>query len=338
MTQSVSLATTTSLAPARMAARESLSTRSPRGYWPRLARNPTPLIGLLIVSAYLVLALLGEWVAPYSATEQHLADALQSSSLRYPFGTDQFGRDILSRVMVGSRSMMILATASTLLALSLGGGMGVIAAYYGGLVDDILMRATDVLLAFPALLLALLILSMLGSAMVYLIFCIGIVFAPAIARVVRSVVLELKTREFVEAARMIGATDSRIMWREILPNLLNTLLVEAAIYFGSTAKVATNTPENPGHQQVGPPLVDTLVNSDFCGTAYFGYAILVGSGLGFLGLGAQPPSPDWGLQVNDGRNFLLVAPWIALFPALAISSLVIGVNLLADGLTGGTPV
>ena len=299
MTQSVSLATTTSLAPARMAARESLSTRSPRGYWPRLARNPTPLIGLLIVSAYLVLALLGEWVAPYSATEQHLADALQSSSLRYPFGTDQFGRDILSRVMVGSRSMMILATASTLLALSLGGGMGVIAAYYGGLVDDILMRATDVLLAFPALLLALLILSMLGSAMVYLIFCIGIVFAPAIARVVRSVVLELKTREFVEAARMIGATDSRIMWREILPNLLNTLLVEAAIYFG--------------------------------------YAILVGSGLGFLGLGAQPPSPDWGLQVNDGRNFLLVAPWIAVFPALAISSLVIGVNLLADGLTEGTP-
>ena len=299
MTQSVSLATTTSLAPARMAARESLSTRSPRGYWPRLARNPTPLIGLLIVSAYLVLALLGEWVAPYSATEQHLADALQSSSLRYPFGTDQFGRDILSRVMVGSRSMMILATASTLLALSLGGGMGVIAAYYGGLVDEILMRATDVLLAFPALLLALLILSMLGSAMVYLIFCIGIVFAPAIARVVRSVVLELKTREFVEAARMIGATDSRIMWREILPNLLNTLLVEAAIYFG--------------------------------------YAILVGSGLGFLGLGAQPPSPDWGLQVNDGRNFLLVAPWIAVFPALAISSLVIGVNLLADGLTEGTP-
>jgi peptide/nickel transport system permease protein len=150
------------------------------------------------------------------------------------------------------------------------------------------------MLAFPALLLALLILSTLGSAMIYLILCIGIVFAPAIARVIRSVVLELRTREFVEAARMIGSSHRRIMQREILPNLLSTLLVEAAIFFG--------------------------------------YAILVGAGLGFLGMGVQPPSPDWGLQVNDGRNFLLTAPWVVLFPAIAISSLVIGVNLLADGL------
>ncbi len=294
MTRSISLTPTTLLASASVAARESLPARSPRGSWARLARNPTALIGLLIVITYLVLALLGEWIAPYPATEQHLTDALQSSSLRYPLGTDQFGRDILSRVIVGSRSMIVLATAATLLALSLGGGTGVIAAYYGGLVDEILMRITDVLLAFPALLLALLILSTLGSAMIYLIFCIGIVFAPAIARVVRSVVLELKTREFVEAARMIGASNGRIMRREILPNLLNTLLVEAAIYFG--------------------------------------YAILVGSGLGFLGMGVQPPSPDWGLQVNDGRNFLLTAPWVVVVPSLAISSLVIGVNFLADGL------
>jgi len=271
-----------------------------------LLRRPTTVIGLAIVMTYLLLALLGEWIAPYPATDQHLADALQSSSLRYPFGTDQFGRDILSRVIVGSRSMIILATASTLLGLLLGTGTGVIAGYYGGLVDEILMRATDVLLSFPALLLALLILSMLGSDMIYLILSISIVFAPAIARVVRSVVLELKTREFVEAARMIGATHSRIMRREILPNLMNMLLVEAAIYFG--------------------------------------YAILVGAGLGFLGMGVQPPSPDWGLQVNDGRNFLLTAPWVVIFPALAISSLVIGINLslviginlLADGLAGGS--
>jgi len=262
-----------------------------------LLRRPTTVIGLAIVMTYLLLALLGEWIAPYPATDQHLADALQSSSLRYPFGTDQFGRDILSRVIVGSRSMIILATASTLLGLLLGAGTGMIAGYYGGLVDEILMRATDVLLSFPALLLALLILSMLGSDMIYLILSISIVFAPAIARVVRSVVLELKTREFVEAARMIGATHSRIMLRKILPNLMNMLLVEAAIYFG--------------------------------------YAILVGAGLGFLGMGVQPPSPDWGLQVNDGRNFLLTAPWVVIFPALAISSLVIGINLLADGLADG---
>jgi peptide/nickel transport system permease protein len=294
MSQSISLPTASAAASGRLATPESLPLRPQRSPWARLTRNSTALIGLLLVLLYLVLAILGEWIAPYPYTEQHLADALQPSSLRYPLGTDQFGRDILSRIIVGSRSMILLATAATLLALILGALTGVIAAYYGGLVDEALMRLTDVLLSFPALLLALLILSTLGSAMIYLIFSIGVVFAPAIARVLRSVVLELKSREFVEAARLIGATDGRIMVHEILPNLMRVLAVEAAIYFG--------------------------------------YAILVGSGLGFLGLGVQPPSPDWGLQVNDGRNFLLTAPWVVIFPALAISSLVIGINLFADGL------
>ena len=294
MTQSISLPTTDSATIDRVAAADTLPVRPNTGLWARLRRNPTALIGLVIVVTYLLLALLGEWVAPYAYTEQHLSDALQPPSVRYWFGTDQFGRDILSRVIVGSRSMITLATGATALALVLGAGTGVVAAYFGGWVDELLMRVADVMLAFPALLLALLILSTLGSAMIYLILCIGIVFAPAIARVIRSVVLELRTREFVEAARMIGSSHRRIMQREILPNLLSTLLVEAAIFFG--------------------------------------YAILVGAGLGFLGMGVQPPSPDWGLQVNDGRNFLLTAPWVVLFPAIAISSLVIGVNLLADGL------
>jgi peptide/nickel transport system permease protein len=294
MTQSISLPTTDSATIDRVAAADTLPVRPNTGLWARLRRNPTALIGLVIVVTYLLLALLGEWVAPYAYTEQHLSDALQPPSVRYWFGTDQFGRDILSRVIVGSRSMITLALGATALALVLGAGTGVVAAYFGGWVDELLMRVADVMLAFPALLLALLILSTLGSAMIYLILCIGIVFAPAIARVIRSVVLELRTREFVEAARMIGSSHRRIMQREILPNLLSTLLVEAAIFFG--------------------------------------YAILVGAGLGFLGMGVQPPSPDWGLQVNDGRNFLLTAPWVVLFPAIAISSLVIGVNLLADGL------
>ena len=295
MTQSISLPTTAPAAFDPATPPTNLSARPIAGQWARLRRNPTALIGLVIVVTYLLLALLGEWLAPYTYTEQHLSDALQPPSVRYWFGTDQFGRDILSRVIVGSRSMITLATGATALALLLGAGTGVVAAYFGGWIDELLMRVADVMLAFPALLLALLILSTLGSAMIYLILCIGVVFAPAIARVVRSVVLELRTREFVEAARMIGSSHSRIMQREILPNLLNTLLVEAAIFFG--------------------------------------YAILVGAGLGFLGMGVQPPSPDWGLQVNDGRNFLLTAPWVVLFPAVAISSLVIGVNLLADGLS-----
>ena len=297
MTESAAITVANRTAADNLKVPETLAHQAKPTRWARLVRNPTMLIGLLIVLTYLILALLGEWLAPYPYTEQHLADALQPPSLHYPLGTDQFGRDIFSRVIVGSRSMMVLATAATLFALTLGALTGILAAYYGGLVDEILMRITDVLLSFPALLLALLILSSLGSALIYLIGCIGIVFAPGIARVLRSVVLELKSREFVEAARMIGATDSRIMVREILPNLFNILLVEAAIYFG--------------------------------------YAILVGSGLGFLGLGVQPPSPDWGLQVNDGRNFLLTAPWVVIYPALAISSLVIGVNLCADGLTSG---
>lgn len=294
MTQSISLPATAPATFDQVTAPASLPARRTAGQWARLRRNPPALIGLVIVSSYLLLALLGEWLAPYPYTEQHLSDALQSPSLGYWFGTDQFGRDILSRVIVGSRSIITLALAATALALALGLLTGVAAGYFGGWIEEILMRAADVMLAFPALLLALLILSTLGSAMIYLILCIGVVFAPAIARVVRSVVLELRTREFVEAARMIGSSHSRIMRREILPNLLNTLLVETAIFFG--------------------------------------YAILVGSGLGFLGMGVQPPSPDWGLQVNDGRNFLLTAPWVVLFPALAISSLVIAVNLLADGL------
>ena len=297
MTESAAITVANRTAADNLKVPETLAHQAKPTRWARLVRNPTMFIGLLIVLTYLILALLGEWLAPYPYTEQHLADALQAPSLRYPLGTDQFGRDIFSRVIVGSRSMMVVATAATLFALTLGALTGIVAAYYGGLVDEILMRITDVLLSFPALLLALLILSSLGSALIYLIGCIGIVFAPGIARVLRSVVLELKSREFVEAARMIGATDSRIMVREILPNLFNILLVEAAIYFG--------------------------------------YAILVGSGLGFLGLGVQPPSPDWGLQVNDGRNFLLTAPWVVIYPALAISSLVIGVNLCADGLTSG---
>lgn len=294
MPQSISLPTTGSATIKRVAAQDSLPVRANAGRWVRLQRNPTAVVGLAVVSAYLFLALVGEWVAPYAYTEQHLSDALQPPSMRYWFGTDQFGRDILSRVIVGSRSMIVLALGATALALALGAVTGVVAAYFGGWIDELLMRVADVMLAFPALLLALLILSTLGSDLIYLIICIGVVFAPAIARVVRSVVLELRTREFVEAARMIGSSHSRIMQREILPNLLSTLLVETAIFFG--------------------------------------YAILVGSGLGFLGMGVQPPSPDWGLQVNDGRNFLLTAPWVVLFPALAISSLVIAVNLLADGL------
>lgn len=259
--------------------------------------SSTALIGLFVVLLYLALAFFGEKIAPYPYTEQHFSDTLQPPSVQYPFGTDQFGRDIFSRVIVGSRSIMVLSITATALGLLLGTIIGLVAGYAGGLWDEAIMRATDVLLSFPALLLALLIISTLGSAMIYLILTITVVFTPGIARVVRSEVLNLKGKEFIEAARATGASVQRIALRHLLPNLTGVLVVEGSIYFS--------------------------------------YAILVGSGLGFLGLGVQPPSPDWGLQVNEGRNFILTAWWITVFPALAISSLVLGVNLLADGLMEG---
>ncbi len=256
--------------------------------------TPSAFLGLIIMATYLMLAVGGEWLAPYPPTQHHFADVLQPPSATYWLGTDQFGRDIFSRLLVGSRSIMSLATGSTLLALSLGSLIGLIASYMGGWLDELLMRLTDIMLSFPALLLALLIISTLGSDMIYLIGTIAIVFAPAIARVIRSEVLNITTKAYIEAAQAIGASDWRIIGYHILPNITGVMIVEGSIYFS--------------------------------------YAILVGAGLGFLGMGVQPPSPDWGLQVNEGRNFLLTAPWITIFPSLAISSLVIGVNLVADSL------
>lgn len=257
--------------------------------------SPAILLGLLIILLYLSMAIFGETMAPYAYTEQNFASILQPPSAPHLFGTDQFGRDILSRVIVGSRSVMILAGAATLLALLLGVIVGVVAGYAGGLWDEALMRAMDVLLSFPALLLALLIISTLGSALINLIATIAVVFAPGIARVVRSETLRLREQEYIAAARTTGATVYRIVLKHMLPNLVGVIVVEASIYFS--------------------------------------YAILVGAGLSFLGLGVQPPSPDWGLQVNEGRSLILTAPWVVVFPSLAISMLVIGVNLLADGLT-----
>lgn len=261
----------------------------------RRSFSTATLVGLLIVLTYLLLAIGGEALAPQPYTHQNLAAALRPPTLQHPFGTDQFGRDVLSRVIAGARSVIVLAGVSTALALLLGAAVGLVAGYAGGMWEGVFMRAIDVLLAFPVLLLALFIIGTFGSQTSFLILTVAVIFAPAIARVVHGASLSLATKEYVEAARSIGASHTRIVLRHLLPNLSRLLVVE--------------------------------------GTIYFSYAILVSAGLGFLGLGVQPPSPDWGLQVNDGRNFILTAWWVAVFPSLAISSLVVGVNLLADGLT-----
>lgn len=260
----------------------------------RLSRNPLAMVGTVIFSFFLLMAFIGPWIATHEFQAQDIASRLQGPSARHFFGTDQYGRDIFSRIITGSRGIFLLGGIGTLLAGAVGITIGLIAGYLGGLWDEILMRILDIFLAFPPLLLALVILASLGPNLVNLILVVAILYVPVLARVTRSMVLDIKTKEFVEAAITRGEGKFYILFREILPNAIAPLLVELAMRFS--------------------------------------YAIFLVASLGFLGLGVQPPSPDWGLQINEARSFFARAPWMLLFPAGAISLLVIATNLMTDGL------
>ncbi len=265
-----------------------------RLYWRRLLKRPAALVGTVIFCGFLFLAVFGVWVAPYDYQAQDATIRLDSPALSHPFGTDQFGRDILSRVIVGTRNIFLLGGFGTLLALVLGTAIGLASGYVGGTIDEVVMRLLDVLLSFPSLLLALVLLSTVGPSNINLVLVVAIVYLPMVARVVRSMVLDLKSKEFVEAARVRGEHSSYVLFREVLPNSLPPLLVEASMRFS--------------------------------------YSIFLVASLGFLGLGVQPPSPDWGLQINEARNFFAIAPWVLLFPACTIAVLVVSTNLMSDGL------
>jgi peptide/nickel transport system permease protein len=210
------------------------------------------------------------------------------------FGTDDLGRDVFSRVMAGASSVLLIAPAATGLGLVGGITLGLVTGYYRGIVDDVIMRLVDALLAFPLIIIALLVLSLLGHSVVNDILVIGIVFTPLIARTVRAAVLSEREQEYVASAKLLGEPGFVVMFREILPNVLGPIAVE--------------------------------------GTVRLGYAIFAIATLSYLNLGIGQPSPDWGLTISLGRNFLQVAPWIVLFPALALATLVVSINLLADGL------
>lgn len=265
-----------------------------RLYWRRLLRRPAALVGTTVFCFFLLLAVFGPWVAPYDYQAQDVQLRLVSPTLAHPFGTDQFGRDILSRIIVGSRNIFLLGGLGTIVALGIGTAIGLASGYVGGTIDEIVMRLLDVLLSFPSLLLALVLLSTVGPSNVNLVLVVAVLYVPMVARVVRSMVLDLKNKEFVEAARVRGEKSGYILFREILPNALPPLLVEASMRFS--------------------------------------YSIFLVASLGFLGLGVQPPSPDWGLQINEGRNFFAIAPWVLLFPACTIAVLVVATNLMSDGL------
>ncbi len=262
--------------------------RAPR-HWPL-----TLLVGGGVLGVFALMALVGPWVVPYDVEAFHRQAALKPPSASFWFGTDRYGRDVFSRVVVGARTTMAMAVSGTLLGLTAGLLIGLASGYRGGRLDEALMRLMDIFMSFPSLLLALLVVAILGGNVVNAVLSIGIVFMPRVARVVRSATLGLRHAPFVEAAQVRGERTGYILFREILPNLWPPIIVEGCIRMS--------------------------------------YAVLLSVSLSYLGLGAQPPAPDWGLTVSKERAFLVQAPWVVLFPAGAIVTLVVGVNLLGDGL------
>ncbi len=260
----------------------------------RLIRNPLALIGLGIVLLMIVMAVFAERIAPYSPYATDLSLYVQPPSVEHPFGTDDVGRDILSRVIFGARISLSVSLLAMTIGLSVGTVVGLISGYYGGIVDSLMMRLTDIFLAFPLLLLAIALVSAFGPSEQNAFLALGIVTWPYIARLARGQVLALKTNEFVTAARSIGASDWRIAIVHVLPNMLTPLIVY--------------------------------------GTIGIANAILAESALAFLGLGAQTPAASWGGMLSDMRSFLLSAPWLPTYPGMAIMLTSLGFNLLGDGL------
>ncbi len=262
--------------------------------WTRMSRSPNLLMGLFILALVVGSALFARFVAPYSPIDQSFSDQLRAPSPAHLFGTDEFGRDIFSRVLYGARIALTVGVISDGIALALGVVLGIIAGYFGGAADSAVMRTVDILLAFPYLLLAMIVVAILGPSLTNAMIAIGIVYTPQFARLVRGAVLGVREQEYVEAAGAVGAGSLRILARHVLPNVLSPIIVMATLTVGFT-------------------IVET-------------------AGLSFLGLGAAPPTPEWGSMLATGRSYMLTAPWIATFPGLAILVTVIGFNLVGDGL------
>jgi len=262
--------------------------------WQQLKRSRLAIPGGLIVLIFIVVAILAPLVAPYDPYKNNLANTLATPSVEHFFGTDELGRDIFSRVVYGSRLSLLEGLFSVMIAMLIGVPLGIISGYVGGRTDTILMRLVDVLLAFPGVLLAIAIISVLGPSLVNAMIAVGIYSVPIFARLARGSTLAVKEEPYVEACRAAGMSNLRILYRHIYPN------ISAHLYVLATLRVAI--------------------------------AILTAASLSFLGLGAQPPSPEWGAMLSNGRNYLLISPHLMIFPGLAIILLTLGLNLFQDGL------
>jgi len=257
-------------------------------------KNPTAFIGLILLGVLISVAVSAPWIAPYDPTEICLEETLAPCSSNHPLGQDKLGRDVLSRIVYGARISVVVGISAVALSLTIGILMGFLAGYYGGLCEELIMRLVDILLAFPGILLAIALTAILGPSLRNVILALCLMGWVSYARIVRVQVLAVRQTEYVQAARSLGAGDLRIFSRHILPNILAPIIVEAT--FGMAG------------------------------------AILGEAGLSFLGLGTQPPTPSWGAMLNEGRQFLLVAPHMTLAPGIALMSVVLGLNFLGDGL------
>jgi peptide/nickel transport system permease protein len=264
-----------------------------RSWFPRRWRNPVGMIGAAIILLTVLTALFAPILAPYSPSDQS-SPRLTAPSREHLMGTDELGRDTFSRVVFGSRVSLQVGMVAVAVALLIGMAGGIAAGFYGGTIDSIIMRFVDLLFAFPGLVLAIVIAGLLGPSRNNAMLAIGIMFAPAFARVVRGAVLSILNEPYVESGRVIGATDFWLVRRYILPNIM------------------------------APVIVIT--------TVYFSVAVLAEAALSFLGLGTQPPEPAWGGMLNQARVYMELAPWLAIFPGLAIMLVVMGFNFLGDGL------
>lgn len=264
--------------------------------WQRLCRNKMAMLGLAILVIMVLGAIFADVIADYDTmvVAQNLQNRLQGPSAEHWFGTDEFGRDIFARILHGSRVSLVVGLISVSVSLIIGGSLGAFAGFYGGLVDNVIMRIMDIFLAVPSILLAMTIVAALGTDLIYVMLAIGVSGVPTYARIVRAAVMSVKDQEFVESARAIGASSPTIIFREILPNCMAPIIVQA------TLSVAG--------------------------------AILSTASLSFIGLGVQPPAPEWGAMLSSGRNYLRDAMHLTLFPGLAIVITILALNLLGDGL------
>ena len=262
--------------------------------WFRLKKDKLALVGLTILILLILMAIFAGVIAPYEYDEQNLNNILQSPNKEHLFGTDEFGRDIFSRIIYGSRISLQVGFIAVSIAAIIGGFLGAVAGYFSGKTDNIIMRAMDILLSIPQMLLAISIVAALGSGLTNLMIAVGISSIPQYARIVRAAVISIKNEEFVEAAKATGSGDLRIIFRHILPNCLAPIIVQATL-----------------------------------GVAL---AILTAAGLSFIGLGIEPPTPEWGSMLSGGRGYIRDYSYMTLFPGLAIVITIFALNVLGDGL------